>query len=112
MTVVQKIQQNIIKYVRLVHDIWTLCPSRPISILVGKKQCQKSNMSKLIVFQKQKPESTWKTRPDLTAIRTYFTRWLNRTNSYDLTHTNSYDFANRTYFTSANSYEFVRMTYT
>ncbi len=32
-------------------------------------------------------------QPDLTAIRTYFTRWLIRTNSYDLTRTNSYDFA-------------------
>ncbi len=31
-------------------------------------------------------------QPDLTAIRTYFTRWLIRTNSYDLTRTNSYDF--------------------
>ncbi len=31
-------------------------------------------------------------QPDLTAIRTYFTRWLSRTNSYDLTRTNSYDF--------------------
>ncbi len=29
---------------------------------------------------------------DLTAIRTYFTRWLIRTNSYDLTRTDSYDF--------------------
>ncbi len=32
-------------------------------------------------------------QPDLTAIRTYFTRWLIRTNSYDLTRTNSYVFA-------------------
>ncbi len=29
---------------------------------------------------------------DLTAIRTYFTRWLILMNSYDLTRTNSYDF--------------------
>ncbi len=34
----------------------------------------------------------WLIQPDLTAIRTYFTRWLIRTNSYDLTRTNSYDF--------------------
>ncbi len=32
-------------------------------------------------------------QPDLMAIRTYFTRWLIRTNSYDLARTNSYDFA-------------------
>ncbi len=31
-------------------------------------------------------------QPDLTAIRTYFTRWLIRTNSYNLTLTNSYNF--------------------
>ncbi len=30
--------------------------------------------------------------PDLTAVRTYFMRWLIHTNSYDLTHTNSYKF--------------------
>ncbi len=28
-------------------------------------------------------------QPDLTAIRTYFTRWLIHTNSYDLTRTTS-----------------------
>ncbi len=29
----------------------------------------------------------WKNQRNLTAIRTYFTRWLIRTNSYDLTRT-------------------------
>ncbi len=33
-----------------------------------------------------------KDQPDLIAICTYFTRWLIRTNSYNLTRTNSYDF--------------------
>ncbi len=32
---------------------------------------------------------------DLTAIRTYFTRWLIRTKSYDLTLTNEYDFCKK-----------------
>ncbi len=34
----------------------------------------------------------WLSRPDLMAICTYFTKWLIHMNSYDLTHTNSYDF--------------------
>ncbi len=52
-------------------------------------------------------------QPDLTAIHTYFTRWLIRTNLYDLTRTNSYDFCQMyVFFKLHNSYEFVRMTYT
>ncbi len=60
MTVVKKIQQNIIKYVRLVHNIWTLCLSMPISILVGEKQYVKRAICPSS-FRKQKPESTRKT---------------------------------------------------
>ncbi len=55
-------------------------------------------------------------QPDLTAIRTYFTRWLIRTNSY---RPHSYKFRrfllNRKYCCTIelhNSYEIVRMTYT
>ncbi len=47
---------------------------------------------------------------DLTAIRTFFTRWLIRTTSLIQIHkifAKSYVF-----YVFANSYEFVRMTYT
>ncbi len=48
-------------------------------------------------------------QPDLTAIRTYFTRWLIRTTSLVQIHT---IFANSYILQVANSYELVRMTYT
>ncbi len=42
----------------------------------------------------------WIFQPDLMAIRTYFTRWLIRTNLYDLTRTICMTTLNCTYFTS------------
>ncbi len=52
----------------------------------------------------------------LMAIRTYFTRWLIRTNSYDLTHTILYDFSKPQWRVGlgaglgvGHSYKFIRI---
>ncbi len=44
--------------------------------------------------------------PDLSAIRTYFTRWLIRMNLYDLTCTKSHDFSYLKTSLVKNSYDF------
>ncbi len=43
----------------------------------------------MTIFYIPNPTQYLNLQSDLTAIRTYFTRWLIRTNLYDLTRTNS-----------------------
>ncbi len=67
---------------------------------------------KILIFFFTELTKLNKFQPVLTAIHSYFTRWLIGTNSYDLVQIHKIFAKSYVFYELHNSYEFVRMTYT